>query len=376
VKISSIGFEGQERKVSAVISSDAGNFTTEAMWFSWPAEIEAPDACRAATAFTQACLPLALHFSEDLTVEGEVDPLLIENWVKLVRAMKRLHGFEREIELHAAAGTPMQKPNGQVATLFTGGVDSYFTVVSRLEKPKGEKIDALVYLVGYDRDRPLKGEQIKTMLSCASECTDTNLYFVNSNAKSIVCKHVGWSSTAHGSLLIAAACILSRTISKLLVGSTESIDVLERLGTHPLIDPLYTTTAVTVANDGWEFSRNEKIKLISESPFVLRHLRVCWQEEIDDINCGRCEKCVRTMIAMKIFGKLEKCSVFPKSLSLWRVALNGIPTGKHVNGIRGTYDELYKMTQGRPDLRALRTALGVSLRIHPFTYALRKLKRR
>jgi hypothetical protein len=46
-------------------------------------------------------------------------------------------------------------------------------------------------------------------------------------------------------------------------------------------------------------------------PEVLRHLRVCHVSPGDVYNCGRCEKCLRTMVALRVTGLDRWASSFP-----------------------------------------------------------------
>jgi hypothetical protein len=41
---------------------------------------------------------------------------------------------------------------------------------------------------------------------------------------------------------------------------------------------------------------------ITHWPEALQSLRVCWQGTQKDRNCGRCEKCVRTILNFRILG--------------------------------------------------------------------------
>ena len=67
-------------------------------------------------------------------------------------------------------------------------------------------------------------------------------------------------------------------------------------------------------------SRIEKTKYILDNEDVRKNLYVCWKEiivnknpnseiaKIKDnyLNCSRCDKCLRTLLAIDIFGKLDK----------------------------------------------------------------------
>ncbi len=50
-----------------------------------------------------------------------------------------------------------------------------------------------------------------------------------------------------------------------------------------------------VVHDGAAFTRVEKVAAIADWQTGCDNLRVCWQGEHRGSNCGRCEKCQRTM---------------------------------------------------------------------------------
>lgn len=60
----------------------------------------------------------------------------------------------------------------------------------------------------------------------------------------------------------------------------------------------------------------KKTKLISCDIVVQDHLRVCYLNRKNKFNCGVCEKCLRTMVALKVCGNLEKFKTFPTKIDL------------------------------------------------------------
>ena len=57
----------------------------------------------------------------------------------------------------------------------------------------------------------------------------------------------------------------------------------------------------------------------------MRHLRVCWENRDGSYNCGTCKKCLRTMIALRIAGKLDACETLPHEIDL--DAVRDLPLG-------------------------------------------------
>ena len=61
-----------------------------------------------------------------------------------------------------------------------------------------------------------------------------------------------------------------------------------------------------------------KVRKIASYPLALQNLRVC-TDIIPEYNCGKCEKCLRTMIALEIVGALGSCSTLPQAIDLDRL---------------------------------------------------------
>ena len=49
-------------------------------------------------------------------------------------------------------------------------------------------------------------------------------------------------------------------------------------------------------------------------------LRVCWQNEPGTLNCGRCDKCLRTMVGLAAVGLLDEIESLPSEIDLAAVS--------------------------------------------------------
>jgi hypothetical protein len=78
-----------------------------------------------------------------------------------------------------------------------------------------------------------------------------------------------------------------------------------------LLDPEYSSTDLQILHDGLRFTRLEKVRLVAEWDVALQNLRVCTSNTPGLLNCGKCEKCVRTMTELLAIGKLEQAHAFP-----------------------------------------------------------------
>jgi hypothetical protein len=143
--------------------------------------------------------------------------------------------------------------------------------------------------------------------------------------------------------LAAVGASLSTHHDRVLIPSSTTYDTLTPLGSHPMMDPLWSTQDVSMVNDGTEAMRVEKLALIATSDSALASLRVCWLNPDNAFNCGCCEKCVRTMLGLEANGALVRCPTFVSPL-----------TAQAVRSMGGAdEDVLYYCTE---NLRALRVA--------------------
>jgi hypothetical protein len=102
---------------------------------------------------------------------------------------------------------------------------------------------------------------------------------------------------------------------------------MEPHGSHPLLDPLFRTEEMELVHDGGEADRDEKVERIASHESVAKHLRVCWRNTDGAYNCGRCEKCLRTMLSLLAVGALDRCATFGSELRESDVAAMEITSG-------------------------------------------------
>lgn len=101
---------------------------------------------------------------------------------------------------------------------------------------------------------------------------------------------------SQGSCLGSVALLLG--MPRVFVSASHSYNQLIPLGTHPLTDPLWSNECVEVMHEGAEAGRLDKIRIICGCESALANLRVCYHDA--NVNCGTCDKCLRTMIALKL----------------------------------------------------------------------------
>ena len=119
-----------------------------------------------------------------------------------------------------------------------------------------------------------------------------------------------FAGESHGASFAAIGQAFSRRLTRLLIPSTFTVAELEPWGSHPSLDAQYSSAALSVHHDGLRYSRLEKVELVAEWDEAMQTLRSCFDAFRSELNCGKSEKCVRTMTALLILGKLEDSATY------------------------------------------------------------------
>jgi hypothetical protein len=101
---------------------------------------------------------------------------------------------------------------------------------------------------------------------------------------------------SQGGALASIALLLG--FPRVFVPSSYSYNQLFPLGSHPLTDPLWANEGMEIVHDGSEARRVDKIQKITDDIQALANLRVCFNDM--NVNCGKCLKCLRTMIPLRL----------------------------------------------------------------------------
>ncbi len=174
---------------------------------------------------------------------------------------------------------------------------------------------------------------------------------------------VNWGQMGHGAAFAAIGHLLAPAFERLYIASSVHYTDLFPWGSHPLLDPLWSSEVLEFVHHGCGARRIEKVEFLSGFDAALSNLRVChWLHRLEfdpagAHNRGRCEKCIRTMINLEVAGKLSQCTSFDRPLDSASVRKL-----KAEDKIRAFFQENLEglRTRGvRPDLQQ---ALGRCLR--------------
>ena len=265
--------------------------------------------------FLAATLSPAAKLGLPLELAGEVSPRLI-NGLPTIQTILRcwVPGCQDVPVRVRAKAPPPPSPSRAVACFFSAGVDSFFTLL----KHRSE-IGKVILVHGFDLrldDTPMRTKVSRSLQEVAAEL-GVGLVEVETNVRSFADRYFPWRYY-HGSMLASVALLLAPQFRKVYIAASDSYVTLIPWGSHPLLDPLWSTEETELVHDGLEANRLEKVATIASSDVALRYLRVCfpWTNDAGGYNCGRCEKCLTTMACLRSAGALGRCATFPSALDL------------------------------------------------------------
>ena len=165
----------------------------------------------------------------------------------------------------------------------------------------------------------------------AAEDVGCELVLLETNLRHFTERFQHWGFTFGGGLA-GMALALGAGFSHVLLPGTFPINVTSISGSHPVIDPLWSTERTAIVHDGAEATRVDKARLLADHPEALRNLKVCFEADTTQ-NCGRCDKSAScTMMDLQAAGVLEES---PSSSARWIPAPSrGSPT--HDCGLRSS----------------------------------------
>lgn len=272
-------------------------------------------------AFLIACImPAFCHDEKRIRIEAPVDPELLDG-MKTAMGWIRHWWFDSSkklLEIEASVDVVSDKPRREKRTgmFFSGGIDSLAAIrANRLAYPEGHPRyikDGLIVL-GLETDLEESFQHVLTSISAPAKDAGLTLIPVYTNARHLDADWMFWERKSHDAILSSIAYVLSNRFSEVAIASTYDIPAVQPAGTHPLLDLAYSSHQLTVRHDSISLPRIEKVKLVADWDVAYQNLRVCNKSELYEsgkLNCGKCIKCVRTMLEFEALGLLDGCDAF------------------------------------------------------------------
>ncbi|MFO1512446.1 MAG: hypothetical protein U1F83_05950 [Verrucomicrobiota bacterium] len=278
----------------------------ETLWYRLPAEHETslPESL---DPFVIGTLFVAMRRAMDLRVHGRVSPSLLRNLEEFQAAWHCWHP-ERYHRIEIRADTEREEEsanNDRAVMMFSGGLDSCFTAWRHTQKLCGRRsqnLDAAVMVHGFDI--PLEEPEV---FRRAAENSRKLAESVGLELIPVACnfRQLGddWEQE-HGAGLASCLHLLCKRYATGLIAGSHVYNTLRfPWGSNPLTDGLLSSASLAIVYDGGDFSRREKAREVAAWHEAMARLRVCWEGEHKDRNCGKCLRCVGTAICFAVEGQ-------------------------------------------------------------------------
>jgi hypothetical protein len=265
-----------------------------------------------------AVLPAFKHGERRIAVDGQVSPELIQGLTTVMAWLREWSDYQRDLTLlDVVPAAKIESLAPRNAGFFlSGGVDSLATLRLNREHypethPGSIRDGILVY--GLEVEQPdMFALAVAAAQAVAAE-SDITLQPLYTNIRHLDEDWVFYRDQWQGAILAAVGHALANRLSVISIAATYDIPNLAPWGSHPLLDPNFSTCYLRVVHDAVVMSRLEKVKLLLEWPTALKRMRVCNRTELykpGTLNCGQCEKCVRTMLELLALQALERAEAF------------------------------------------------------------------
>ena len=276
-----------------------------------------------ASAYLAAALPLAMRRGEALEIGGTVSPRLLAR-ADLIQSIYTLwNPWLCRVRVWASGAADPGDGGGAVATFFSRGVDSSYTATS--ERYGAPELTHLLFVDGLDlrHNDTVRAEEVRLARAAAS-VIGLPLVAVSTNVRELSEPLCDWEDMA-GAGLSFVALSLGGLLERAVIPPSDTYMSMTPCGTSPLLDPLFSTERVEIEHDRLEGTRASKVASIARRrPELLRYLKVCFAENRPD-NCGRCHKCLLTMVALQAAGALSQAEGFPDEID--RETLRSVRVG-------------------------------------------------
>ena len=217
------------------------------------------------------------------------------------------------------------KPSEGVGLAFSLGVDSFYSCFFADPAP-----DLLILASGFDI--PLERKDILApmcnSLATVAEVTGKNWTMIETDLREHrLFRRLSWEFS-HGGAIAFLGHLLQEHIGSLLISSSYDQDHLGPWGSHPDLDPYWSSSRLSIKSVGHEISRSEKIKRLVNHPvarsLLKDHLRICWEFPSSLGNCGYCHKCVLMRMTLRWHAPGLKLSTLPEDPPLVQ-AIEALP---------------------------------------------------
>lgn len=288
-------------------------FSSDSFWAKYDVDLQDVDESILQIPAVSNMLPVAWATGADIFVK-KLDATYLQSVEKIKSVMKMWYRLPFSTRLFADEVTFNKFSNKRCGLLFSGGIDSTASYIRHRDaKPN------LIMIWGADIPLSEKAlwEKTKKVYQGFAQQERAEFNFIETNLRHFINerllsakfgRHLSgswWGYLHHGIGLLGLTAPLTvvERMGTVFIASSISRAQTRKVhwGSHPFTDNLMSWADIKVIHDIDDLNRHEKIKYILknyiEKASYYPSLRVCWSQ-FKNFNCGKCEKCTRTITAL------------------------------------------------------------------------------
>ena len=281
-----------------------------------------------ANAFLAAAAVPAIRGGERrIAIDGAVCPRLRDGVETAAGLLRSWYGGVATPAIEPSAGFSAPRPSSPARSgvFLSGGLDSVYAVWWNrrnlpIDHPRAFREALRIRQFMFPADPgPERRAHVEVRSARAvdaiARAAGLEVREVSTNALRLEEDFAAYATWTHGSVLAACGIAAGPPLTDVAISASHDVWTgLLPWGSHPLLDTPFSTAAFAVHHDGVEASRLEKAAAVGGWREALEALYVCEAGPFDGdaINCGSCEKCVRTRVALLLGAGIEEPPTFPR----------------------------------------------------------------
>lgn len=189
-----------------------------------------------------------------------------------------------------------------IVTTFSGGLDSAYLNYSLVkgDLAQNSRIRRTILIQG--ADIPLSEEKafqnLYKRVSTMTGDLGINLVTLKTNVRDYI---KNWEH-AYGTVIAGALHFFQSDADYGLTADYSFLSYKIPYGLNPFTDQYLSSKNFQFKVKGVSLSRTDRAAVIKDWSIGLNNLFVCWEGKDRNTNCGKCEKCIRTILNFKAVG--------------------------------------------------------------------------
>jgi hypothetical protein len=261
----------------------------------------------------------AMRTNKPMEILQPVDEDLMRNLLELQRVWARWKPeLYRPVPLRAPALATHRSIPGKTICAFSGGIDGAFALwdnTLNVTNPFPYPVEALLHVQGLHipLDRMEEQQILHNRIATIASELRLDLLVVRTNIR----RFGNWYDF-HGAALAACLHLFEPAFSSALIGSSHPYSYLRfPWGSNPVTDALLSSSTLQIRNYGGGYTRFEKTQSLIQWEPYQQIVAVC--TESFKGNCGKCEKCIRTLLSYRILNTPAPSTFVRRQVSIYQL---------------------------------------------------------